>query len=136
MKILRMKVRQMRREESARAPSPGPAREIAAIEERIALAAQLLREENPDGAALALDGLLWRMAELLHGEDARMLMRLRLAGRAPDVEARLAHYAALAYDLREMMRAPHAQRCLARHMNVHHRRQGKGYRYDGYRQSA
>jgi hypothetical protein len=80
-----------------------------AIEERVALARRRLGDEDRDEAAL-LDGLLWGMAQLMSGERAapgdagphviddiepQILMRLRLALRAPDVEARLARVCAL-----------------------------------------
>jgi hypothetical protein len=148
----------MRRVKMARAPSGDAAYEIAAIEERIALAGRLLREGKRDEAALALDGLLWRMARLVgaeHGapddlfilpgdaerdilndEEARLLIRLRLAAQAPNVEARLAHYAALARELREMRCAPRVRICPARRVSVRHRRRVRRDRYDGYRQSA
>lgn len=79
----------MQREGLAQAPAVSAAladEEIAAIEERIALAQRLLDEEKPDEAALALEGALWRMAEMVGGE--------RHALRAPDVRARLAHLGA------------------------------------------
>jgi hypothetical protein len=150
----------MRRDEIARSPARAARDEIAAIEGRIALAERLLREERRDDAALALDGLLWRMARLVRDEydapahaslsgiaepimrddaQARLLIRLRLAARAPNVEARLAHYAALAHDVREMagmIRGSRAQGCPVRRASARHRRRGKGKRYDGYRQSA
>jgi hypothetical protein len=148
----------MRRVKMARAPSGGAAYEIGAIEERIALAEWLLYEGKPDEAALALDGLLWRMARLvsdeygapddlfilpgvaepviLDDEEARLLIRLRLAAQAPNVEARLAHYAALARELREMRRAPHARMCPARRVKVRQRRQVRRDKYDGNRESA
>ena len=149
---------EMRQVKMARAPSGDAAYEIAAIEERIALAGRLLREERYDEAALALDGLLWRMVRLfldedgapewlfilpgaaerdiLSDEEARLLIRLRLAAQAPNVEARLAHYAALARELREMRRAPHARMCPARRVKVRQRRQVRRDRYDGNRESA
>ena len=148
----------MRRLKMARAPSGDAAYEIAAIEERIALAGRLLREGKRHEAALALDGLLWRMARLVGHEygapervfmlpgaaepvvlddaEARLLIRLRLAAQAPNVEARLAHYAALARELREMRRAPLARMCPARRVKVRQRRQVRRDRYDGNRQSA
>jgi hypothetical protein len=97
----------------ARAPAR---KEIEAIEERIALAERLLCEDKRDEAALLLDGLLWRMAQLMSGEypasndsilpdegeiiardgvESSMPMRLRLALRAPEVEARMAQARAL-----------------------------------------
>ena len=148
----------MRRVKMARAPSGDAAYEIAAIEERIALAEWLLYEGKRDEAALALDGLLWRMARLVSNEDgaperlfilpgaaerdtlsdeeARLLIRLRLAAQAPNVEARLAHYAALARELREMRRSPHARMCPARRVKVRQRRQVRRDKYDGNRESA
>ena len=148
----------MRRVKMARAPSGDAAYEIAAIEERIALAEWLLYEGKRDEAALALDGLLWRMARLvsdvdgaperlfilpgaaesdiLSDEEARLLIRLRLAAQAPNVKARLAHYVALARELREMRRAPRARMCPARRVKVRQRRQERRDRYDGNRQSA
>jgi len=151
-------VSEMRRVKMARAPSGDAAYEIAAIEERIALAEWLLDEGKRDEAALALDGLLWRMARLvsdkdgaperlfilpgaaerdiLSDEEARLLIRLRLAAQAPNVEARLAHYAALARELREMRRVPRARMCPARRVKVRQRRPERRDRYDGDRQSA
>jgi hypothetical protein len=107
----------MQRHEMARARKRSRAA-WDAIEERVALARRLLsdedRDEDRDKAALLLDGLLWRMAQLMSGEQAapgdagphvfddvfddiepQMLMRLRLAMRAPDMEARLAQVCAL-----------------------------------------
>jgi hypothetical protein len=114
-----MKVSEMRQEELARAPAVSAAladEDIASIEECIALAQRLLDEEKSDEAALALDGVLWRMARLVSGEhyalgdsfwpgsdemiepaeaDSQIFMRLCLALRARDVQARLAHLRAL-----------------------------------------
>ena len=148
----------MRRVKIARAPAGDAWYEITAIEERIALAGWFLREGKWDDAVLALDGLLWRMARLVGDEDdapdrlfilpgvaervvfddaeTRLLIRLRLAAQAPNVETRLAHYAALAAELRKMRRAPRAQKCPARRVSVHQRRQMRRDRYNGYRQSA
>jgi hypothetical protein len=154
----------MRRDEMARSAARDVRDvrdELAAIEERIALAERLLREERRDDAALALDGLLWRMAWrmarlvsdgndapehshlpgiaepiMLDAAQARLLILLRLAAQAPNVEARLAQYAALARGLREaqgMRRGSRAQGCPVRRASARHRRQGKGKRYDGYR---
>jgi hypothetical protein len=107
------KVREMRQDEMAQAPAR---KEIEAIGERVALAERLLCEDKRDAAALALDGLLWRMVQLMSGEypasndfilpdegemiardgvESSMLMRLRLALRAPEVEMRVAQIRAL-----------------------------------------
>lgn len=68
--------------------------ELRAIEARLRLAARAL-PDDPDAAALLLDGVLAAIAALQsnsveHG-IAIFGLRLRLALRAPNVEARLVH---------------------------------------------